>query len=85
MEFVGHHHGPRQFPLETLGQHCGQNFGLNLMVNLGVSSPRGNFVGMHGTLPNQFKLVYEPFGRINMHNTLDLCPRGSRKETNVPL
>ena len=31
------------------------------------------------------KLVYEPFGQINMHSTLDFCPRPARKKTNVPL
>ena len=29
------------------------------------------------------KLVYEPFGQSNMHNTLDFCPRPVRNESNV--
>ena len=33
----------------------------------------------------QFKLVHGPFGQGTMHSILDLCPRPSRKEKNVPL
>ena len=34
---------------------------------------------------NQLKLVYGPFGQINMHSTLDFCPTPARKEMNVTL
>ena len=44
-----------------------------------------SYLRLFATLLIELKLVHGPFGRSNMHSTLDFCPRPAMKETNVPL